>query len=541
MPLALALYGLVFRALVCVCPLLVWEIQPDPTRVDDASGEWFELHNPGAESCSLAGWSFATGSSAKLSLDSSLMIPAGGSLTVARADSLANGGFRPGQILSSGWTLANSSGTLRLWGPDGTLRDSVAWGSGWSLKSGTSLERISAVCSGSAAACWGSATTRYGLGDLGTPGRRNSYDTARVDWEGAVLGLDTAGAMIAAKVWNRGLRDWTARELAWEGGTSVLRKNLSCRAGDTCVASVAMTEIGTGERMRVRVRLPADSRPEDDSAGIWILSGKGKVLLSEVQASSVNGQPEWVELSQGVVQNFDLSGWSLGDTLSLYRLAEGTMLPTGGYLVLSSDCAALRAAWKLSAMPCAEPQGWPRLSQTGDLIMLRDAEGHVRDSLSWDSKWGSWPVGRSRERRSRDLPASLAENWAASPDALGATPGWGLASVPGWSLPGESEVSLVLEERLFCPGDAVVAAMLGMRVEAPSDGNLTISVFDMNRRKVRSLYAGAAPPSGRLVWDGLDDQGKSCRMGTYLVLLEARLGDGSRRVRREWAVLGRRL
>jgi len=80
-----------------------------------------------------------------------------------------------------------------------------------------------------------------------------------------------------------------------------------------------------------------------------------------------------------------------------------------------------------------------------------------------------------------------------------------------------------------------------MRVEAPSDGNLTISVFDMNRRKVRSLYAGAAPPSGRLVWDGLDDQGKSCRMGTYLVLLEARLGDGSRRVRREWAVLGRRL
>ena len=166
MPLALALYGLVFRALVCVCPLLVWEIQPDPTRVDDASGEWFELHNPGAESCSLAGWSFATGSSAKLSLDSSLTIPAGGSLTVARADSLANGGFRPGQILSSGWTLANSSGTLRLWGPDGTLRDSVAWESGWPLKSGTSLERISAACSGSAAACWGSATTRYGLGDL---------------------------------------------------------------------------------------------------------------------------------------------------------------------------------------------------------------------------------------------------------------------------------------------------------------------------------------------------------------------------------------
>jgi len=540
MPLALALYGLVFRALVCVCPLLVWEIQPDPTRVDDASGEWFELHNPGAEGCSLAGWSFATGASAKLFLDSSLTIPAGGYLTVARADSLANGGFRPGQILSASWTFANSSGTLRLWGPDGILHDSVAWGSGWPLKSGASLERVSAACSGSAAACWGSATTRYGLGDLGTPGRRNSRDTARVDWEGAVLGLDTAGAMIAVKVWNRGLRDWTARELVWEGA-STLRQNVSCRAGDTCVAKVVMTEIVAGERTRVRARLPADSRPEDDSAGIWILSGIGRVLLSEVQASSVNGQPEWVEISQGIAQNFDLSGWSLGDTLSRYRLAEGTILPTGGYLVLSPDCAGLRAAWKLSAMPCAEPQGWPRLSQTGDLVMLRDAEGRVRDSLSWDGSWGSWPSGKSRERRSRDLPASLAENWVASPDVLGATPGWGLASVPGWSLPGEVEVSLALEERLFCPGDAAVAASLGMRVEVPADGNLTVSVFDMNRRKVRSLHAGTPPPSGRLVWDGLDDQGRSCRMGTYLVLMEVRLGDGSRRARREWAVLGRRL
>ena len=86
-----------------------------------------------------------------------------------------------------------------------------------------------------------------------------------------------------------------------------------------------------------------------------------------------------------------------------------------------------------------------------------------------------------------------------------------------------------------------MAASLGMRVEVPADGNLTVSVFDMNRRKVRSLHAGTPPPSGRLVWDGLDYQGRSCRMGTYLVLMEVRLGDGSRRARREWAVLGRRL
>jgi hypothetical protein len=520
--------------------LFVWEIQPDPVRVDDALGEWFELHNPGTDACPLAGWSFATGTSAKLLFDPSLTVPAGGYLTVARIDSLENGGFRPDQILSSGWTLANASGSLRLWDSEGSLRDSVAWGSGWPLKPGSSLERVSASCSGSAATCWGSATTRYGLGDLGTPGRRNGRDTARTEWEGAVLEMDTAGAMIVAKVWNRGMRDWIARELVWEG-TSTLRKNMSCRAGDTCVTSVAMTEIGTGERMRVRVRLPADSRPEDDSAGLWILAGKGRVLFSEIQASSVNGQPEWVELSQGIPQGFDLSGWSLGDTLVRYGLASGTALPASGRLVLSPDCAALRAAWRLPSMPCSEPQGWPRLSQTGDLVMLRDAEGHVRDSLSWNSGWGSWPAGRSRERRSRDLSTSLAENWAASPDALGATPGWEAAAPPGWSLPGSAEATLVLEERLFCPGDAAVASALGMRVEVPADGNLTVSVFDMNRRKVRALYAGSPPPEGRLVWDGLDDQGRICRMGAYLVLMEARLSDGTSRARREWAVLGRRL
>jgi len=520
--------------------LLLWEFMPDPAQVDDAAGEWLELYNPGTDSVKLAGWSFATGSSGRISLDSGAVLPPGGFWTVARTGSDQNGGFVAGQILSNGWSLPNGAGSLRLWNPAGQQRDSVTWGSGWSLRSGRSLERIGAACDGGSAACWQAGNLRYGAGDYGTPGARNSQDTTRQALEGAVVAMRLRNDAVEARVWNRGVQDWNQRDLTWWAGSEI-RQKLSCASGDTCAVSLALAGLPVGDRLRVRLALPADARPADDTAGIWLTGEAGNVILSEIQASSVKGQPEWIELSQGMAVPLDLAGWSLGDTLQVHPFAAGTILPAGGNLVLSPDCDGLRSAWALPAMPCAEVAGWPRLSQVEDLVLLRDEHGNVRDSLAWSTAfWGSWPAGKSRERRSRSAPTQDASNWIASPDAMGATPGWAFGATPGWSASGSRELAFALDARLFCPGDAQVPAVLPIRLAAPPSWNLTISVYDLDRRRVRRLHQGAAPVSGRLEWDGRDDAGRPCRMGTYLLLLEA-AGDGSSSVRREWAVLGRRL
>lgn len=513
---------------------------PDPAQVDDAAGEWLELYNPGADSVKLAGWSFATGSSPRISLDSSGVLAPGGFWTVAKVGSAQNGGVAVGQILSSGWSLPNTSGSLRLWNPAGQRRDSATWGSGWPLKSGHSLERTGAACDGGSAACWQASSLRYGAGDYGTPGARNSQDTTRQALEGAVVAMTLRSDAVEARIWNRGLQDWSQRDLTWWAGSEI-RLKLSCASGDTCAALLPRAVLPIGDRLRIRLSLPADARPADDTAGIWLMGEAGKVVFSEIQASSVKGQPEWIELSQATAVPLDLAGWSLGDTLQLHPFAAGTILPAGGRLVLSPDCDGLRTGWGLPAMPCAQVGGWPRLSQVEDLVLLRDEHGNVRDSLAWSTSfWGSWPAGKSRERRSREVPTQDAANWIASPDALGATPGWAFGATPGWSPSGSRELAFSLDARLFCPGDAQVPAVLPIRLAAPPSWNLTVSVYDPDRRRVRRLHQDAAPVSGRLEWDGRDDAGRQCRMGTYLVLLEAS-GDGASVVRREWAVLGRRL
>ena len=193
-------------------------------------------------------------------------------------------------------------------------------------------------------------------------------------------------------------------------------------------------------------------------------------------------------------------------------------------------------------MPCADVPGWMRLSQVEDRLVLRDERGATRDSLAWSAAfWGSWPAGRSRERRSRTEATTMASNWIASPDALGATPGWAFGAAPGWAEPGTATFAVSIPERLFCPGDAKVQPVLPIRLTAPPSWKMTVSVFDLDRRQVRHLLQGNAPASGLLEWDGRDDAGRSCRMGTYLVLVEATTDEGRMQLRREWAVLGRRL
>jgi Lamin Tail Domain len=539
---ALVLCGWLFPAAAHAPSLLIWEFLPDPSQVDDASGEWIEFHNPTAQSVSLDGWSFSTGTSAAVAFDSGLVVPASGYVTIARTDSIKNGGVHPSQTIASGWSLPNSSGSLRLFAPGSTPTDSVIWGSGWPLRSGHSLERFSTSCSGNDASCWGASATAFGLGDWGTPGRINSLDTARTDTEGTMVSLDSTASALTARVWNRGLLDWRSRSVRWELPAGSREALLSCRSGDTCSVALDISALRFADRTRLRFRLPPDIRPIDDTMGIWLFQTSGAIRISEIQASSVQGQPEWIELSQGVASPFDLTGWSLGDTTSRYEFVAGSQLPPSGYLVVSANCAQLKAAWKLPSMPCAQLKTWPRLSQTEDLLMLRDAEGHVRDQIHWSSLfWGSWPNGKSRERRSRDVTTQQPDNWMTSPDPLGATPGWGASIPAGWNPPGDARLEFSLGQKLFAPGDVVLPQSLEVNVRAPQGSNLTISVYDLDRHRIRILWQGTPPTSGTVSWDGRTESGRNASMGAYLVLLESRMPDGTTQARKDWAVLGRRL
>ena len=74
-----------------------------------------------------------------------------------------------------------------------------------------------------------------------------------------------------------------------------------------------------------------------------------------------------------------------------------------------------------------------------------------------------------------------------------------------------------------------------MEMTATPAAEVTIEVFDVRGRKVRTLHRGPLPVGIRngLTWDGLNDQGRAVASGVYLVQAKA----GERKVRQKITLL----
>ena len=123
---------------------------------------------------------------------------------------------------------------------------------------------------------------------------------------------------------------------------------------------------------------------------------------------------EWIELYNRGVSAVDLSGWSLADGIE-YTFSPGTVIPAGGYLVVSKDATTLRAKY-----PSIEIVGDfdKSLSNSSDRILLLDASQNPADEVRYFDG-GYWPEladggGSSLELRSPNSDNSKPEAWSAS-------------------------------------------------------------------------------------------------------------------------------
>ncbi|HEX6909766.1 MAG TPA: lamin tail domain-containing protein, partial [Longimicrobium sp.] len=157
--------------------LVINEIMPNPAGVSDDVGEWFEIHNAGTAAVDLQDYVIASNNDAAHVINTSVVVPAGGYVVLARnGDPAVNGGVTAHYSYAHQTFNLNNSATdwLALRDPSGASVDSVAWGTA-SPPNGASRGLIdpaldNLVMSGSS---WSTQTTVYGLGDRGTPGAAN--------------------------------------------------------------------------------------------------------------------------------------------------------------------------------------------------------------------------------------------------------------------------------------------------------------------------------------------------------------------------------
>lgn len=508
-----ALASLLFAA------LRISEVMPDPSRVEDARGEWIELENAGNASAPV-GYRLALPGGDTIDVPEDAM-PSGAFWMLGKVLEADNGGFVPDLAIPSGWTLPNGAGRIALLGPDGSEVDAVDW---TNAPAGSSLERCPD-------GIWRPSGIVYGMGDKGTPGSPNSCDGSPRDIEGEIVSLERQGDEVVADVRNRGKLDWGGgRVVSWSVDGAIIRHD-TLRMAPGAVATLRHALSDSVVRERWSVALPRDARASDDTRSLWVRSAVGVVVLAELQPADAG--PEWIEIAQRSDRALALDEWTLGDQEPRAHLPAGSTLPAGGRLVLSSDCAALKALVRVSTLPCAEPTPWPRLSAEADRLSLRDADGGLWDSIAWDrGGWGAWPKERTRERGELS-PFGGPQEWLPSAE-IGGTPGYGPAEASGWSRSDKGH-AFRLGTRRVRPGSE--SERLRMEIEGAPADEFRLELFDMGRRAVARLHDGAPPRDGVLLWDGRDGRGRPVRPGVYVVVAE--FGPARKPVwrTREWIVV----
>ena len=133
---------------------------------------------------------------------------------------------------------------------------------------------------------------------------------------------------------------------------------------------------------------------------------------------------EWIELRNTTAFNIDLLGWRVGKP-------SGQSGPMSSYILKPDSFVIVCTGSAVAAMsaygPAISVTSFPSLSNAGDLLYLRSPEGTVVHSANYTDAWyqnelkkdGGWTL----EMIDTHNPCSGINNWKASVDASGGTPG----------------------------------------------------------------------------------------------------------------------
>jgi hypothetical protein len=151
---------------------------------------------------------------------------------------------------------------------------------------------------------------------------------------------------------------------------------------------------------------------------------KGDVIITEFFAdpSPVIGLPEveFVEIFNKTGKVFHLQNWIISDGSSNGTIGDFWLLP-GSYIVLTAN-ASIGLFTNVAGVT-----SFPSLNNAGDQLILKDETGLQIDRLSYTDEWYQDPNkqngGYSLERINLNDPCSNYDNWSASNDPSGGSPG----------------------------------------------------------------------------------------------------------------------
>jgi DNA/RNA endonuclease G (NUC1) len=336
--------------------LVINEVMPNPTAVNDSVGEWFEVYNRGLEPVDLNGWKLASANDAVHTVAGSVIVPSRGYVVLGRSTNTGlNGGVTVAYGYGSGTgttvTLNNTNTDwLAIRSPSNVTADSVHWGLGANVPTGASRALLAPGLDNTIVmgANWATSTNPYASGnaDLGTPGGANDGTPSTPAGPPVTVTVTPVSASVAVgatQQFGATARDssaivtgttftWTTTSSAVATvsstglvtgvtpGTVYVKATAANGVADSAQVDVYTASSSVVYRSHLEFGTPADGNASDE-----ILLNKPEFSLSY---SPARGGPNWV--------SWDLNKTHFGGTDRCDCFTADTALPAA-YRISTSD------------------------------------------------------------------------------------------------------------------------------------------------------------------------------------------------------------
>ncbi|MBO6587383.1 MAG: CotH kinase family protein [Gracilimonas sp.] len=251
------------------------------------------------------------------------------------------------------------------------------------------------------------------------------------------------------------------------------------------------------------------------------LSDDTPVVINEINYNSAEDfDPEdWIEFYNNTESNIDLGGWYFSDSDDehIYTFADGTIVESGGFLVLTRDSTLFTSLFpEVNNYVGDLDFGF---AGSGELVRLFNNTGDIVDQLTYSDD-PPWPAEADGEGATLSLTHprldnSKAENWAASVGH--GTPGAENSGVlVGTEEEQDEEIAKGFELYQNYPNPFNPTTTISYRLDKP--GRVKIAVYDIMGREVAVLENGVKSQGiHSLRWDASPGKFSS---GVYLYKLD---------------------
>ncbi len=414
--------------------IVINEIFADPSpQVGLPEVEFVELFNATNRPIDITGWKL---DGVNTSGFPAFVLKSGGFVVLT---SPGNEGLFSGNVLSWGGsgTLTNGGEVLTLTNASDQLVDRVNYSDEWyndnnKSNGGYSLEQINPTTRCTGTNNWTASSSASG----GTPGAQNSVFDTTPDQKAPTINLaslkndSTLAIQFSEPMDSVKLK--TAVHYSFDNGLTV--KSVTAIAPAYTVVEVQFSgSLQTGVAYTITTANLTDCIGNALS-GTTARFGKGatpayhELVITELMAdpSPTIGLPEreFVEILNRSNKVIELKGVLLTDGSDTAIVANQTSVFPGEYLILTTSSAVDDLSFFGRALGISN---FPSLANSGELLVLRNAAGHLLHSVHYLDSWYQDDTkkdgGYTLEMIDTGNPCGELDNWKAATATVGGTPG----------------------------------------------------------------------------------------------------------------------